>query len=134
MLRTPKYGWSVIEIGEWSDRISYLDDAAYMLLETLIRSYETDEIQSVEFDAEGWEWKLVFDGEKVSVITEKDDTEITNLNMSRMEIAKELISDIQRDSHAWANFMYYEEYTEEELIVKENYLLVLCERLTKLIK
>ena len=134
MLRTPKYGWSRIEIGEWSDRISYLDDAAYMLLETLIRSYETNEIQSVEFDAEGWEWKLVLDGEKTSVITEKDNTEITNLNMSRTEIANELVVDIRKDSHAWANFMYYEEYTTEELIVKENYLLVLCEKLEKLIQ
>ena len=33
MLLKPKYGWSRLEIGNWSDRISYLDDAAFMLLE-----------------------------------------------------------------------------------------------------
>lgn len=132
MLLKPKYGWSQLEIGNWSDRISYLDDAAFMLLETIIKSYEESTIQSVEFDAEGYEWKLVFDGEKVTVITEKDETEITNLDISRTDIAKGIIDDIRHDVRDWVNFVYWDldEAAQKE---RENELLTLCEQLEKLI-
>ena len=32
MLDTPKYGWSHVSIGSWSDRCSYLDDVPMELL------------------------------------------------------------------------------------------------------
>ena len=132
MLLKPKYGWSRLEIGNWSDRISYLDDAAFMLLETIIKSYEEPNIQSVEFDAEGYEWKLVFDGEKVTIITEKDETEITNLDVSRKDIAKGVIDDIRHDVRDWVNFVYWDldEAAQKE---RENELLTLCKQLEKLI-
>ena len=132
MLLKPKYGWSRLEIGNWSDRISYLDDAAFMLLETIIKSYEEPAIQSVEFDAEGYEWKLVFDGEKVTVITEKDETEITNLDVSRTDIAKGIIDDIRHDVRDWVNFVYWDldEAAQKE---REDELLTLCKQLEKLI-
>lgn len=132
MLLKPKYGWSRLEIGNWSDRISYLDDAAFMLLETIIKSYEEPNIQSVEFDAEGYEWKLVFDGEKVTVITEKDETEITNLDVSRTDIAKGIIDDIRHDVRDWVNFVYWDldEAAQKE---REDELLTLCKQLEKLI-
>lgn len=132
MLLKPKYGWSRLEIGNWSDRISYLDDAAFMLLETIIKSYEEPAIQSVEFDAEGYEWKLVFDGEKVTVITEKDETEITNLDVGRTDIAKGIIDDIRHDVRDWVNFVYWDldEAAQKE---RENELLTLCKQLEKLI-
>lgn len=132
MLLKPKYGWSRLEIGNWSDRISYLDDAAFMLLETIIKSYEEPNIQSVEFDAEGYEWKLVFDGEKVTIITEKDETEITNLDVSKKDIAKGIIDDIRHDVRDWVNFVYWnlDEAAQKE---RENELLTLCKQLEKLI-
>ncbi len=132
MLLKPKYGWSRLEIGNWSDRISYLDDAAFMLLETIIKSYEEPAIQSVEFDAEGYEWKLVFDGEKVTVITEKDETEITNLDISRTDIAKGIIEDIRHDVRDWVNFVHWDldEAAQKE---REDELLTLCKQLEKLI-
>ena len=132
MLLKPKYGWSRLEIGNWSDRISYLDDAAFMLLETIIKSYEEPAIQSVEFDAEGYEWTLVFDGEKVTVITEKDETEITNLDISRTDIAKGIIDDIRHDVRDWVNFVYWDldEAAQKE---REDELLTLCKQLEKLI-
>ena len=130
MLLKPKYGWSRLEIGNWSDRISYLDDAAFMLLETIIKSYEEPAIQSVEFDAEGYEWKLIFDGEKVTVITEKDETEITNLDVSRKDIAKGIITDIRHDVRDWVNFVYWDldEAAQKE---REDDLLTLCNQLEK---
>lgn len=130
MLLKPKHGWSRLEIGNWSDRISYLDDAAFMLLETIIKSYEEPNIQSVEFDAEGYEWKLVFDGEKVTVITEKDEIEIINLNVSRKDIAKGIIADIRHDVRDWVNFVYWDldEAAQKE---REDELLTLCKQLEK---
>lgn len=132
MLLKPKYGWSRLEIGSWSDRISYLDDAAFMLLETIIKSYEEPAIQSVEFDAEGYEWKLVFDGEKVTVITEKDETEITNLDISRKDIAKGIVDDIRHDVRDWVNFVYWD-LTTSEYTKRETKLLDMCDKLEKMI-
>ena len=132
MLLKPKYGWSRLEIGSWSDRISYLDDAAFMLLETIIKSYEEPAIQDVEFDAEGYEWKLVFDGEKATVITEKDETEITNLDVSRKDIAKGIINDIRHDVREWVHFVYWD-LTASEYIERESKLLDMCDKLEMLI-
>ena len=132
MLETPRYGWSALTIGEWSDRISYLDDAAYMLLETLIKSYETEEPQTVEFDAEGWDWSLSFDGERATVITEKDELETIHLDMSKTEIAKALLADLRRDITPWADFVY-EDLAEEELKAREDALRTLCDKLESLI-
>ena len=103
-----------------------------MLLETIIKSYEEPTIQSVEFDAEGYEWKLVFDGEKVTIIPEKDETEITNLDVSKKDIAKGIIDDIRHDVRDWVNFVYWDldEAAQKE---REDELLTLCKQLEKLI-
>ena len=61
MLSTPKYGWSTITIGNWSDRCSYIDDVPFMLLSAVDEVIRTRTTYSVKFDAEGYEYIIVFD-------------------------------------------------------------------------
>lgn len=61
MLKEPKHGWSQITIGNWSDRCSYLDDVPFLLLEGMEGVCRTGNPVVAKFDAEGWEYLIVFD-------------------------------------------------------------------------
>ena len=68
MLKTPKYGWSEITIGDWHDRCSYLDDVPYRLLEAVDYTNRCGRPSSVKFDAEGWDYIIVFDQFETHII------------------------------------------------------------------
>lgn len=104
MLDTPRYGWSNIHIGTWSDRCSYLDDVPVKLLETFLHCYRCSEPQSVRFDAEGYEYIIVFDTYQTHVITSDDEDKLTVLDATYRKLAPECITDIRRDLDAWVDF------------------------------
>ena len=104
MLDTPRYGWSNIHIGTWSDRCSYLDDVPVKLLETFLHCYRCSEPQSVRFDAEGYEYIIVFDTYQTYVITSDDEDKLTVLDATYRKLAPECITDIRRDLDAWVDF------------------------------
>ena len=112
MLDAPKLGWRKIHIGAWSDRCSYLDDVPMKLLEAFVRCFRESEPQSVRFDAEGYEYILVFDTYQTCVITSKDGNELTVLDVDYRTLAAECITDIRRDLDAWAAFMYSDANSE----------------------
>lgn len=105
MLDTPKHGWSKIHIGAWSDRCSYLDDVPMKLLEAFFRCFRCHEPQSVRFDAEGYEYIIVFDIYQTYVITSDDEDRLTVLDTTYRKLAPECIADIRRDLDAWVNFL-----------------------------
>ena len=45
----------------WSDRCSYLDDVLFLLLEGIEEALRTGNPVAARFDAEGWEYLIVFD-------------------------------------------------------------------------
>ena len=104
MLDTPKHGWSNLHIGSWSDRCSYLDDVPVKLLETFLHCYRCSEPQSVRFDAEGYEYIIVFDTYQTYVITSDDEDRLTVLDTTSRELAPECIADIRRDLDGWVDF------------------------------
>ena len=104
MLDTPKHGWSSIHIGAWSDRCSYLDDVPMKLLEAFLRCFRCHEPQSVRFDAEGYEYIIVFDIYQTYVITSDDEDRLAVLDATYRKLAPECIADIRRDLDAWVNF------------------------------
>ena len=104
MLDTPRYGWSNIHIGTWSDRCSYLDDVPVKLLETFLHCYRCSVPQSVRFDAEGYEYIIVFDTYQTYVITSDDEDKLTVLDATYRKLAPECITDIRRDLDAWVDF------------------------------
>lgn len=126
MLDAPKLGWSKIHIGAWSDRCSYLDDVPMKLLEAFVRCFRESEPQSVRFDAEGYEYILVFDTYQTCVITSKDGNELTVLDVDYRTLAAKCITDIRRDLDAWAAFMY-SDANSEVLQKRKDDMLWLCD-------
>ena len=117
MLATPKYGWSEITIGNWHDRCSYLDDVPYRLLESVDYTNRCGRPSSVKFDAEGWEYIIVFDMYKTHIICDNDDCKyiLYTVEINLKDLIRELIYDIRRDIDAWSKwYCDVREYEAEE--------------------
>lgn len=127
MLQTPKNGWSKITVKYWSDRLSYLDDAAYMLLEAVLNCLRTRCPQCCKFDAEGYEYILVLDQHSSHVITMDDTDSLTVLDVTLKEFAKELIFDVRRDLDDWVTFVDYGHMTEDQKNERRKDLTTLCD-------
>lgn len=138
MLSKPKHGWSEITISSWSDRCSYIDDVPFMLLEAIEESCRVNKPVSVKFDAEGWDYIIVFDQFETHIITTNPndvDTDFGNfdyytIEVDRDELAKELIADIRKYIDHWTKWDGYCEnadYVEE----RQKDLLVLCDVIEK---
>lgn len=72
MLSKPEHGWADITIGDWSDRCSYLDDVPIALLSEISCVLETHCPRVLKFDAEGWEYLIVFDDYETHIICRSD--------------------------------------------------------------
>lgn len=132
MLSKPVHGWATITIGSWSDRISYLDDAAFLLLDSMILSCKEHQPASVRFDAEGWDYIVIFDWLETHIIEQKNTNELISFNIHRDVLAKELVKDIQENIKDWAAFVDYGDMTEEDKADREKELLCKCKELLSL--
>lgn len=138
MLSKPVHGWSDITIGDWSDRCSYIDDVPFMLLEAIEESCRVNKPVAVKFDAEGWDYIIVFDQFETHIITTNPndiDTYFGNfdyhtIEVDRDELAKELISDIRKYIDHWTK---WDGYCENAAYVEERKkdLLALCDVIEK---
>lgn len=127
MLSTPKYGWSNIKIGDWTDRCSYLDDVPFLLLEMLEENGRTSRPVSGKFDAEGYEYIIVFDKYETHIITETDTGyELKTVEVRSEELAKDLIEDIRRDIDSWSGWIDYGDMSDDERQERKKDLLILC--------
>lgn len=106
MLSTPKHGWVDLTIGSWSDRASYLTEVPFELLDALIRAFTTYSPTCAKFDAEGWEYIIVFDRYDTHVIEYKDDVEFYSVEIGLIEIAKEIHTDISNNLKEWSLWTY----------------------------
>ena len=133
MLSKPKGGWSDITIGNWSDRCSYVDDIPFNLLKAMEQSCREHKPVSVNVDAEGYEYIIIFDWFHTHIILEnideedKSDFKYFSIRIDRDKLAKELISDIRRDIDGWSNWLSYHDMSEDEISERKKDLLVLCE-------
>jgi len=132
MLKTPKYGWSRITIGSWSDRCSNCYyDLPFDLLEGLEKACRERKPVAVQFDAEGWDYIIVFDLYETHIITNKDSVEYTTIEVHRDDLARELIADIRRDIEAWSCWVDCGEMSDDQKIEREEDLKILCEILER---
>ena len=129
MLSKPNAGWSTITIGAWSDRCSYLDDVPFELLRALIRFCVTRMPAAVTFDAEGYEYTVLFTYSAVHIISDQDDgySLHSEEEVNCDALAAELSTDIQRDIDEWTQWLSYRHLTEQELATRKAALLRLCE-------
>lgn len=111
MLSKPKFGWTTINIGEWSDRASYLSDIHLDLLSALIDSYVTSSYRPacVQYDAEGWEGIIIIDDYFTYIILDdtgendkKNKSKVITFEIDKDDLAKELIKDIEENLEEWS--------------------------------
>lgn len=139
MLETPKHGWSKITIGDWSDRCSYLDDVPFKLLKAIKKLYKEHEPVSISFDAERWDYIIIFDRFYTHIISDSVDDfgeaafKYRSIEINKDEIAKELISDIRKDIDGWSNWLSYWDMSEEMILGRKNKLLSLCENIEEML-
>lgn len=132
MLKEPKHGWSQITIGNWSDRCSYLDDVPFLLLEGVEGVCRTGNPVAAKFDAEGWEYLIVFDVYETHIITETDNGyTLTTEDVRIKNLVEELVADIRRDLKAWSCWTDYGDMSDDEKSEREKDLAVLCDILEK---
>lgn len=105
MLKKPKDGWSKITIGDWCDRCGYIDNVPVELLRVFIGLYGDRTPSAVKFDAEGWEYIIVFDWYEIHIITDKTNKYVLKtVSCDISTLAKELIKDIRSNINEWAEF------------------------------
>lgn len=121
MLLNPKHGWVKVEIGDWSDRASYLTDVPLDILDALIHSYQTGLPAAVKFDAEGWDYIIVIDNYETYIIdypyrtdeeymaSEDDKQVLSTVEIFKDDLAKEFLKDVESDWDAWVNWMFYDD-------------------------
>ena len=105
-LEKPLHGWSAFHMGNWSGRLSYVDDPAFDLLWAMERAARTRRPSSVKFDAEGYEFIIVFDLAEQYVITDDADanSRLDVIDVPLRDIAPGIIRDIKADLDLWAAF------------------------------
>ena len=140
MLENPKHGWVNIHLGDFCDRASYLTDVIDDILEALIHVLDTGMPSAVYFDAEGWEWYIVFTWYETFIIdypyrtdeeymnSVDDKPELTVIDRRCEDIAKEVLNDFKKDYGEWMHWLPFRSYKlrEKELNLK-------AEKLKKLI-
>jgi hypothetical protein len=89
-------GWADWELSNFRDRISYIDDFPFNILEALIKYFETGKEQSVEFNAEGWFYTFKFSSNV------KVDEEV--IYESTIDFANDFINEIEESLESWAHF------------------------------
>ena len=124
MLENPKHGWVNIHLGDFCDRASYLTDVIDDILEALIHVLNRKGSASVYFDAEGWEWYIVFTWYETFIIdypyrtyeeyinSVDDNPELTIIDMNSEDIAKEVIKDFEKDYEEWIHLLPEDESEE----------------------
>lgn len=132
MLKEPKYGWTKITIGDWEDRCSDISgDVPYFLLEAVDYTNRTYRPSTIEIDAEGWEYVIVFDTEYTHIITCDFDGnwQYTTVEISIKKLAKELLTDIRNYIDGWSR--WGDPITEDEIKERKLDLTAWCDIIEK---
>lgn len=130
MLSKPKFGWTTINIGDWSDRASYLSDIHLDLLDALIKNFNYAYTATiVEYDAEGWEGYILINKDETYIFSTNVYQEPKKIDIESEVLVKEIIKDIEENLDDWSTWsiycdkkMYPKQYKKEK---KENKSLIL---------
>ena len=119
MVSKPKCGWSYWTLDNFKEPISYVDDFPFVLLDKIKCFFESEECQEIEFDAEGYFYKIYL-GFPVYAKSNKNQ-ECVQICDDMVMFTTQLLEDINRDFEDWVLFPYYcdtckdKEKIEEEL-------------------
>jgi len=103
MLTTPIHGWAHLQFENFSECASYLTDVPNDCLDAFIYALQTNNPAIVYFDAEGFDYHLLSSFYRSYIIRENEDNkvDIHIIEKDILELAKELVDDIQTDFDTW---------------------------------
>ena len=134
MLSKPRYGWTNVTIGEFQGRASYLTDVPMDCLISFINSFKYGIPASVFFDEEGSTFTLVTESyNNTYIISEREDTELININKRFLDLAKELIKDIEDNLEDWVFWEDYYDDSEDTLNKRRKLINDRLEKLKELV-
>lgn len=113
MFTKPEHGWTNLQLGDFSQRASYLTDIPNDCLDAFIYALHNNVPAVVYFDAEGWNFHLVSSWYRSYVIVDKDETTVYAIDKTMFKLAKELINDIENNFDIWLGWDMEEDYVEE---------------------
>ena len=113
MLGMPMYGWSHIKICDFEGPASYLTDVANDCLVSMIHHFQTGFDFVVNFDAEGWTFKVISDNYSTYIIEDKDESILHTYEINSLSLAKEIILDIEKYFKEWIKWDYIAEEDDE---------------------
>lgn len=98
-------GWGTFKLGNFTGRLSYIEDVPVDLLQSFIDWHDKGS-GCAWIDEEGTEFTLVLTPYSAYVIVERGGVELIDLSELKIEeIEKELIDDIENDFEGWVKFM-----------------------------
>jgi len=114
MFTIPKHGWTNLQIGDFTERASYLTDIPNDCLDAFTYALKNNKPVVVFFDAEGWDFHLIASYYQSYIIIDKDDTKVYVIEKNIKELAKELYNDINNNFDGWLNWDFYDTVEERE--------------------
>ena len=112
MIQNNRHGWGTFQLGNFTGRISYIEDVPVDLLQAFIDWREKGS-GCAWIDEEGTEFTFVLTPYSMFVISERNNTELFNLSEFKFEeIEKELIDDIESDLDGWSEFLLNDDLEE----------------------
>lgn len=114
MLTKPSHGWTNIQIGNFSERASYLTDIPNDCLDAFIYALQSGNPAVIFFDAEGWDFHLIASYYCSYIIVDKDEAKVYSFDRTIKELAKELYEDINNNFDDWLNWDLYDNVEERE--------------------
>ena len=104
MLSKPKFGWTDITIGDWTGKLSYIDDVPVVLLNAFYNVFSNQKPEVICFDAEGVNYWIVFDLLDTIIITEDENCQysVSRQNVGVRVLGMQMWNDIYRELKDWA--------------------------------
>ena len=84
---------------------------------------------AIEFDAEGYDYTLVFSTGVIHIISGNEEDSSYRLftgDVSYKTLAQELISDIQNNIDGWTYWLSYQDSNSEQLCARRKHLIAKC--------
>ncbi len=115
MFEKPKNGWITFESGKFRGECSFINPFTFKLLEGLNEHILTKNSVCVTVEEEGSDFTFVFtEYSNVYIIINRMFLQITVLDLTPFEFAKELVKDIEENLTDWEFFVLAEEgYAEK---------------------
>ena len=125
MFSKPNAGWSTVKIEGFKGYASYIQPFVCETLSAIIQHLNNGSSQCVNYEEEGSDFTIVFTSqEQIYLITSREYLNITALNITPFDLAKEIVKDFETYKSEWDDFVCLQQGCGEDIsdIEKECYL------------